>query len=295
MVVVLDTLRLVAKHPSRMLVGLNRLYHRRLNTVNANPNGIDVFDEDWDTLVLLDACRYDSFIKCANLPGETEFRYSQGSTSSEFITANFRGKELYDTVYVSANNWYQKLHAEIGAEVFRFIPVERDAAGELSSRPETVTEAALKAHHEHPNKRLIVHYMQPHQPFLGPTGDVIDHEGAAFTTKQANDVSIETWRRAYRENLELVLPHVGTLLKAIDGKTVVSADHGELLGDRQFPVPVRDFGHPNGIYLDELVKVPWHVYQDGRREIIDAGEPYGTEDADMAEVEQHLADLGYRV
>ena len=36
----------------------------------------------------------------------------------------------------------------------------------------------------------------------------------------------------YREELETVVPCVRELLDALSGKTVVSADHGELLDDR---------------------------------------------------------------
>jgi hypothetical protein len=35
---------------------------------------------------------------------------------------------------------------------------------------EVVTEAALEAAEWYPNERLIVHYLQPHAPYIGPTG-----------------------------------------------------------------------------------------------------------------------------
>ncbi|WP_227374919.1 hypothetical protein [Haladaptatus halobius] len=37
---------------------------------------------------------------------------------------------------------------------------------------------------------------------------------------------------------------------------VVSADHGEFLGERLFPTPVQIYGHSDGVYMEEFVKVP---------------------------------------
>jgi len=36
--------------------------------------------------------------------------------------------------------------------------------------PETMTEATLEAKRRYLNKRLLLHYLQPHAPFLGPAG-----------------------------------------------------------------------------------------------------------------------------
>jgi hypothetical protein len=104
---------------------------------------------------------------------------------------------------------------------------------------------------------------------------------------------------AYMENLMEVLPAVRTLLTEIPGKTVVTSDHGQLIGDSGFPVPIREYGHPNGIYQEEVVKVPWHVYQNGPRKSIVA-EPgdensYGRKDREEIDekAKEHLENLGY--
>jgi hypothetical protein len=85
----------------------------------------------------------------------------------------------------------------------------------------------------------------------------------------------------------------------LPGKSVVTSDHGQLIGERGFPVPFKEYGHPNGIYSEELVKVPWHVYQNGKRKGIIAESPekatYETKDSDEldAKTEEHLKNLGY--
>jgi hypothetical protein len=79
----------------------------------------------------------------------------------------------------------------------------------------------------------------------------------------------------------------------LPGKTVVSSDHGELLGERLSPIPLRAYGHPMGIYMDELVKIPWHVHETGNRKRILAEPPSERLDMDEGEVESQLRNLGY--
>jgi hypothetical protein len=258
-------------------------------------NGFATRPEDWDNLIILDACRYDEFARRSELPGQTDYRISRGSTSPEFVRGNFGGKRLHDVVYVTANDWYAKTKDDIDAEIHAFDFVERDVMDGVTSRPETVSAAARQAMESYPNKRLIIHYMQPHWPYLGPTGEKFK-EGPLHEVIWETDATHADVMQAYRENLDIVLAEVELLLDDLPGKTVVSADHGELLGDRERPIPIKTYRHPEGVYVDSLVKVPWHVYQNGERKEIVAEQPAeGEDDIDIEAVEQHLADLGYRV
>jgi hypothetical protein len=279
--------------PRRALSELNQLYNHYRAGQRYNPEGIDIFAEDWDNLLILDACRYDEFERRATLPGRTEHRISRGSTSPEFVRGNFTNRSLHDVVYVSANGWYANLNDDIGAEVHAFKFVERDAMGGLTSRPETVAAAARDAAENYPDKRLIVHFMQPHQPYLGPAGERFDFSKHMIDTIRHANASREDVLRAYRENLDLVLGEVEPLLDGLAGKTVVTADHGELISDRERPIPVRRYGHPEGVYVESLVKVPWHVCEhDDRKETV--AEPPVADEYDFDAVTQNLQDLGYR-
>jgi len=103
----------------------------------------------------------------------------------------------------------------------------------------------------------------------------------------------ETIWRAYRATLERALPAVGELLAEIDGKTIVTADHGNMVDERARPLPVREWGHPHGLYTDQLVRVPWLVVDGDRRNIV-AEPPVETETAtDDAVVADRLEQLGY--
>lgn len=57
--------------------------------------GINIMDEDWDNLILIDACRYDVFANINSINGSLESRISSGSSSREFIEKNFVNKTLH--------------------------------------------------------------------------------------------------------------------------------------------------------------------------------------------------------
>lgn len=276
----------------------NRLCHALANESGYNDGGVDVFAEDWDSLVILDACRYDCFADQSTLDGALETRISRASATREWVRANFGGRTLHDVVYVSANPNYRKVADDIGAEVHAYVDVWQDDYLEADGNvvpPEAVTECALDAAERFPNKRLLVHYVQPHYPFLGPTG-----RGEFDPTKTLNEISRnadftdDRLDEAYRENLDLVLVETERLLDELSGKTVVSADHGELLGERLSPIPLRAYGHPNGVYVEELVEVPWLVRTDGERKRIVAEPPAERANTvDQQAVDERLRNLGY--
>lgn len=285
------------QRPELLFSEINCRYTHAKNGQEYNPEGCDVFEKDWDNLLILDACRYDAFkeIAAPALPGTLESRTSRGSTSPEFIRGNFSGKTLHDTVYVSANGWFAKLQDDINSEVHRFEFVDRDVMNGVTSKPETVAESIREMAEQYPNKRLIGHFMQPHHPFIGPSSGKFEYTRDIHEAKRLPRITREDLVQAYRENLELVLEHVKPLLDELEGRTVITADHGELLGERVRPIPVRRYGHPEGHYSTGLVKVPWHIYESGERKKIVSESPEQTDEVDFEAVKQNLVDLGYKV
>lgn len=297
-------------HPSLLLRYANRLYHQRLSLRQHNPHGISVCEEDWDTLVILDACRYDLFEEVMDLPGQLQKRESRGASTTEFLKANFAGATLLDSVYVTANPQLYRHETIVGSPRFHdVINVWREEGWDETHGtvlPETVTEYALDAAEEYPNKRLIVHYMQPHYPFIGSEAEFNEqtklgdrgHPENIWNRLYLGDLSLsrsEIWR-LYTANLEHAKPHVETLLQEINGRTVVTADHGNMLGERSFPIPIREWGHPHGQYLSPLVTVPWLVYENGPRREIRAEQPESTAAQPSVEdsvVADRLRQLGY--
>jgi hypothetical protein len=271
----------------------------------------DFVAEEWDVLVLLDACRVDRYAECTPFEGPVETRRSPGSTSDEFIEATFLDRRLHDTVYVTAN---PHLYMLDGAE-FHHVRDCRDAWDEdlQTVLPEAMTDIAGEVATDYPDKRLIVHYMQPHAPYLGETADRLraefgfggwhpDHVSDGTPEDRdrpliwdlALDGSVEweTVRRAYDETLERALDAVERLLARVDGHVVVSADHGELLGERVVPGGPREWSHPANFDAPQLREVPWHTVQRGSRERV-AEPPEDRAEVDVDLVEEQLAALGY--
>lgn len=291
---ILDGLR----NPYKIVRELNLLYHRRLRLHDYNHDGVDIFAEDWDNLILLDGCRYDDFKRQWDHGGQLEHRTSRGSSSNEFVRGNFRGRELFDTVCVTANGWYLNIDE---VEVHAMIPlVGSEYRDEQTDAvlPETVTDHARRAAERYPHKRLVVHYMQPHTPYIGPTGREYFPEFRVRSdlgrVNRSATIDTEKLRAAYRENLEIVIEEVSSLLEELDGKTVVSADHGEMFGERHFPIPVRDYMHPHGIENEVLTKVPWQILPTDERRHTVAEEPQKKQtEVNSDIIEDHLKNLGY--
>jgi len=159
--------------PRRILQEFNRLYYRRLKTRPYNEEGLDVFERDWDTLCILDACKYDLFEERNTLPGNLEKVVSRSSSTKEFLRANFHGREFLDTVYVTGSPMLHRLRDRIDTQFHDVINVWQEEGWDETCRtvmPETMADATRKARAEYPNKRLFVHFLQPHYPFIGPIG-----------------------------------------------------------------------------------------------------------------------------
>lgn len=92
------------RDPYLVLREINAIYHRLGNSGDYNEEGIDIFNKDWDNLIILDACRADIFEQEVDLPGEFKTKQSKASKTKEFIKANFTDRTLHDTVYVAGNS-----------------------------------------------------------------------------------------------------------------------------------------------------------------------------------------------
>jgi hypothetical protein len=132
-------------------------------------------------------------------------------------------------------------------------------------RPRPITDSAIRtARQDNPNK-MIVHYMQPHHPFISApdldSGSYIA-EGDKYREKQSKtiweklengQVSKDTVWAEYRNNLRIVLEDVKNLLENVDfDRAVITSDHGNAIGEYGL------YGHPGNVPVDCLVEVPWY-------------------------------------
>ena len=272
-----------------------------------------IMKEDWDNLIILDACRYDMFKEISTLEGRLRYIYSKGSSTTHFLDENFKGKNFPDTVYVTANplvNYYSE------DSFYRVIPVWKDGWHEpyQTVLPETMVEYSLKAIKEYPDKRLIIHFMQPHFPFIEErTRKMIgEHEGFMsrniFYGKEAQHTQTvwhlfsmgkldrKTVWEAYEANLRIALEHVKKLLEKLEGKTVITSDHANLFGEWLLPFPLKEYGHPGGIYKKSAIKVPWFMIEKRERKEILRGEKRERDtriEDEARKIKRRLEDLGY--
>jgi len=292
----------------------NRLHHRRYaSSPRGNPNGISIFEKDWDNLLILDACRQSAFkqlIGHTGIDGDLSSRQTLGSCSPEFVQRNFADRELHDLVIVSANLWYHKIQQSGGddeystdLDVHDLIIVDEynkddipdskahklDLKDGLWTLPEFVTKYAKRASEQYPDKRLLIHYHQPHTPYIGATGQKYHDKSKPM------NVEPHALDEAYLENVALVLEEVERLLPTLEGKTAITADHADLLGEWDYPIPIRQYGHPCQTYHPKLVDVPWYVPAFDTRKPITAEPPVEYDfERDMNTVNQRLRELGYK-
>lgn len=304
-----ENLRKLLDKPEYVLWELQRLWYER------QWDPVDVMDRDWDNLILLDACRYDLFKQHNWIPGELEEIDSHGGASWEFMQGNFVGEQYHDTVYVTANPHTGKLSDDVFFDIEMLHIEEWDDEYE-TVLPEDVVEAAIEAHEQYPEKRLIVHFMQPHRPYVGSFGESLQNEhglrgfnrhlategresdrGSISFSKLVENgtISVDRARRAYQENLDIVLESVEELVELISGKTVVSADHGELIGDTILGLTEPKYGHSYEYIKNRwLYQVPWLKIPAEERRTVTSGEPSSIDRGTDAEVKDRLRSLGYK-
>lgn len=102
-------------------------------------------------------------------------------------------------------------------------------------------------------------------------------------------ISRETLVKSYKESLDIVAEELEHLTDSLPGKTVVSADHGENLGERKFGFTL--VGHTYD--SEETRIVPWLELPCEERRQISEDPPIGFEYLTNQYVKDRLEDLGY--
>lgn len=267
--------------------------------------GTPVWERDWDVLLVLDACRVDLMREVldeyAFLPerGELESLYSVASMSNDWLERTFAAEHAEDaaeTAYVTGNAFTEKVDLEaqpaLVDEVWK--TDWNDDLNTIEARP--ITERAVHAWREAQPDRMIVHYMQPHVPFV-ERPDL----GTYTTPEEFGEGFADVWSRvgdsldpddvwdAYRDNLRYVLDDVAVLLENLDADTVaISADHGNAVGEWG------TYGHPSDILLPCIRRVPWTETTATDEHTLDGRAPPQDEAVDADAVEDRLRALGYR-
>ncbi|WP_312909771.1 hypothetical protein [Natronosalvus caseinilyticus] len=289
------------------------------------PIGTNVYDLGWDALIILDACRVDALRYLAPEYDFLDARsidsiVSVGSGSREWLVKTFNEDHLEDvqeTALVSANGFDRDIFMNDrylpgiavpfcwpGADpvtehdFLRYDPVWRDCRDERLDTvpPEATTNRAILAGREADADRLVVHYAQPHTPYIADAAtdggrELTDIERSAWGALKQGSVPNEVVWRMYLNNLRHALDSVGVLLENLDAeKVVLSADHGEAFGEWGIQ------GHPTGLPHPHVKRVPWATTTATDYESVatdDIASPAANSTEDDGTVEEHLEALGY--
>lgn len=261
------------KHKRGVTFGMRLLEHinqRKLKSIDEEPTPIS--DLEWDNLIILDACRYDLF---QEIVGESDYRITVGSSSRDFIQKTFQDENFKDTVVVTANPHYNenpetyvrfsdltgKKPQKVFYELFELYSDKddwNDWNKELNTvLPEKVCERTKVVNKIYPDKKLLVHFMQPHHPFVGSelVKEGIDQElgsnsETVWDLARQNKIEDGDLWEAYGQTLEYAWREVKELIGDLEGKTLVTADHGNFVGERLM------YAHPPGYDSEVLRKVP---------------------------------------
>jgi hypothetical protein len=188
--------------------------------------------------------------------------------------------------------------------------------------PESVTKRAIELERKHPNKKMIIHYVQPHFPYIGEyaqqirlnsklqiggftlsfdeyddRSDQINIENISLKEAISNPkygLNVDDILKMYEETLEITLNSVEELIEDLDGKTTITADHGEMFGERPFRWARRHYSHPKRRRTDELCIVPWVEAEYKYRKKSIAEPPLPQKKVDESAIDNQLNALGYK-
>lgn len=263
--------------------------------------GSSPFDESWDVLVILDACRPD-YLRDVASPNDYDWatdiktRYSAASSSPEFVEkcmAPLPHTRTESMGLVSGNP-----HTEMELDPSKYGAVREIGAVEWAQNgewlpPKPVTNHAISMWRNEPVDQMVVWYMQPHAPYPGLDTSGLPERDVPWSPieyARTNDLSNRTIRKAYRDTLERALEEVDVLSRNLDADDVIlTADHAELLGEWGVL-----YDHPRNAPIPTLKRVPWvqlEATDSFTREPDITVEP---EENSATDIEDRLEALGYR-
>lgn len=293
---------------ARRVIG--RQFSRRSGRWLNSVRGERYLDQDWDNLILLDACRYDLFRAENTIEGRlTPFR-SNASSSDEYFEKNLEGGSHGDLVYYSANPHIDNIDASFH-DLYRLWPEDTETWDSTRGTvlPGDAVDKVIDTAGEYEDKRIILHMMQPHRPFLGDRTANFEQTGFSRTgvnRRKGEDPEVPFWwdrledgtldrkyvMRLYRDTLRVALPHVQRLVDFLPGKTVISADHGNVFGSRGLSGK-RIYGHPSYVHHPKLNIVPWLEIDKPRKNIVEGTASVESHKEHFENATEQLKALGY--
>lgn len=269
----------------------------------------EFIQQDEFAILILDSCRFDYFQQEVDdfLDGDLKAVYTSATATKNYIQIIWDGS-YPNLTYLTALSAPTDHTFERDGDDYRpsehfdnFVHVWQNCENkELGAvPPEKMTKAALRQNDD----RMIVHYVQPHAPYIGDYrlredsddttwGESLQDIYEQIGRYDLNDkkISDEELKKAYRSNLRRVLSSVRELVSQLDRPIVVTADHGEMLGEGGRYIH-------GGSPTEQLCTLPWYevdesiigtTSSDNIEQVDQTGSDFTEQD-----VEEQLKDLGY--
>lgn len=240
----------------------------------------EAFQEtDWNVLLLLDACREDYFRELCD--SSCEPVRSPAPCTRRWIKQMLRRNLLDGATYVNANPVVQDVVTNRNGVPLNVHYFRRASDGTVP--PGTLSDAVLdRIDSEGQPDPLVVHYLQPHAPYVGSWEKLKQDRPAEVVRRMRT-------RKEYAANLWSVWVEACRLAQGLAGRVVITADHGEMLG--------RDgrWGHECHWDNPELFRVPWLELDGGSQRVLKSELSWEKrEKASDSELEKRLQSLGYK-
>ena len=247
---------------------------------------VELLGNYWGTLLILDACRYDVFKEVAgelDLKGELQCADSGVLGTSSWYYKNWRGQPGQTNITaVVANPWGLRYPLKFEQVIKAWDSGMNCAKVDPDRTMDFYRKFAS-------GKRAMVHFVPPHQPFLGEKGKAVyeklginmeQREGTKwdwennkkFTALTQVQKLLSTYGRsghwgevkdAYKENVNFIVTKIKKWLPEFLPPVVITADHGEVVGEGGKDEK-GGYGHchnqPNVRMIQRLV--PWFVFSE---------------------------------
>ena len=262
----------------------------------------------WNVLVVLDACRYD--ILAERVP-EVEQIASMANVTYRWCGRYKKKFGTQETLWIVANPVVSRELDSVPS--YTFIRVYKDHWGLWgpeympSCHPIDVANATLSYVERFGQpERMIVWFLQPHAPYIGKDaipyvtwGNSMKDELSQKVMKYKNDgnglkrsfqegrVTAEQMRAAYIGNVDMVIPNALKVLKSLSGVKVLTADHGEMLGE------YGEIEHSCPACFTELLTVPWLETSDNKGYVRSEINRFVDDEKEDDAVVEKLHSLGY--
>ena len=271
------------------------------------------FEENWDYAFIFDCARYDVFKSVYNdyFGGKLEKRRSNASATPEWVEKNFENRKNIN--YFSTNPFINS--QSIRLNEFDYIPKKytTDPSRHIAHivdvwdnswnedigtvLPHELNKEFKNKHGDLADRRTVIHYMQPHKPFIGHGKSRMENmkkksveklerddkwllpdritakfsrvveqlEGSETAMKLGLTMSLkpsafleailgnthQIMKNHHEENLRKAMEEARKLAGNLEGKIVITSDHGEAFGEKGV------WGHHIETYVPPLVEVPW--------------------------------------